>query len=184
MRNTRRILIYFIHIMGLILVFKVKAFGQSSMELSCKSQAKEVAVQTYQTCVTEARQQQIDSVRKEYQSKLSELKDHYNKELKKAAGKDTSKDTGEVTPTEDNGSAQIKPVKKTMTTAMGRPEKPGKGVAKTLPKKQNYNGPALPVSRVSDEVRVVPSPEGSIQGGAAQMDTDNAPSGEVDASAN
>src|SRR5690606_19708490 len=75
-----------IHIIGLILVFQLKAYGQTSYELSCKAEAKEVALLTYKNCVTTAKQEQIDSLRKEYQEKLSELKEHYNQEIKKAAG--------------------------------------------------------------------------------------------------
>jgi hypothetical protein len=66
--------------------------AQSTIELSCRAQAKEVAVQTYQDCVTQARTQRIQEIRKEYQAKLSDLKSTYDQELKNLAGeKATSK---------------------------------------------------------------------------------------------
>src|SRR5688500_10763984 len=102
MKKGLREVVYMIHIIGLILVFKVKAFGAAPMsyELQCKAQAKEVALQTYQSCITENRAAQIDTLRKEYQLKLNELKEHYNKELKKAAGKEANKETSEMAPKE------------------------------------------------------------------------------------
>lgn len=59
------------------------AQAQSSFELMCRNQAKEIASETYKNCVTEHRQSQVEEIRKEYQEKLSELKSHYDVELKK-----------------------------------------------------------------------------------------------------
>jgi hypothetical protein len=164
MKIAVREIIYIIHIIGLILVFKVKAFGQTSYELQCKAQAKELALQTYQTCVTENRQAQIESVRQEYQQKLMELKEHYNQELKKAGGKNGS---------DEGATVNLKSNKK--TAKKGKPEKGKKGVAKILPKKQNDNGPALPTQIVTDEPPVVPAPvyEESPEKEAAQLEQDN-----------
>lgn len=163
-------LVYLIHILGLILVFKVKAFGQTSYELQCKAQAKEIALQTYQTCVTENRQQQIDTLRKEYQQKLMELKEHYNQELKKAAGKETSVKPNEARPLDtEETTIKMKPAKKTSAAKMGKAEKPVKGIAKNLPRKQNNNGPALSTTVIHEETPVVPSYD-DIEVEAAQAD--------------
>ncbi len=167
MKNAIRETIYIIYIIGFILVFKVKAFGQTAYELQCKAQAKEIALQTYQTCVTENRQAQIESVRKEYQQKLTELKEHYNRELKKAGGKETSAES------ESDATISLKPNKKSAKNR--RAEKPQKGVAKSLPKKQHNNGPALPAQIVAEEPPVIPVPsyEDSIEKEAAQLDSDS-----------
>jgi len=60
-----------------------KASEDSSFELACRHQAKEIATETYKNCVTENRQSQVEDIRKEYQQKLSDLKSHYDGELKK-----------------------------------------------------------------------------------------------------
>jgi hypothetical protein len=62
------------------------ARAEGTIEGSCRAQAKEVAVQTYQSCVNQARTQRIQEIRKEYQTKLSDLKSTYDQELKSLAG--------------------------------------------------------------------------------------------------
>lgn len=62
------------------------AKAEGTIEVSCRAQAKEIAVQTYQNCVTQARTQRIQEIRKEYQAKLSDLKSTYDQELKSVAG--------------------------------------------------------------------------------------------------
>lgn len=178
-----RNLIYGIHILGMVLIFGVKAFGQTSQELSCKVQAKEVALQTYQSCVTEARKEQIDTLRKEYSAKLAELKDHYNNELKKAAGKEQAKqtakdangnaeDSNSTTPSADESKIELKPTKKPSRTTMML-KQPSKSLARMLPKKQSKASSALPVSTVSEDVKVIPAPEdNSIETAASQMNAD------------
>ena len=65
--------------------FVLTANAQSSFELTCRNQAKEIAAETYKNCVTENRQTQVEDIRSEYQQKLSELKSHYDGELKKVS---------------------------------------------------------------------------------------------------
>lgn len=65
--------------------FILSVQAESSFELSCRSQAKEIAAETYKNCVTEHRQSQVEQIRKEYQNKLAELKSHYDGELKKVS---------------------------------------------------------------------------------------------------
>lgn len=66
------------------IAFSAKA--QTSTEIMCRNQAKELAAESYKNCVTEQRQTQVDQIRKEYQQKLSDLKSHYDGELKKVSG--------------------------------------------------------------------------------------------------
>jgi hypothetical protein len=62
------------------------ATAQTAAEFSCRTKAKEIAADTYKGCMTEQRQSQLEQIRKEYKEKLSELKSHYDKELKKMSG--------------------------------------------------------------------------------------------------
>ncbi|OFZ29669.1 MAG: hypothetical protein A2622_10615 [Bdellovibrionales bacterium RIFCSPHIGHO2_01_FULL_40_29] len=59
--------------------------AQQSLELSCRVKAKEIAAETYKGCITEGRQTQIEQIRKDYKEKLSDLKNHYDKQLKELA---------------------------------------------------------------------------------------------------
>ncbi len=63
--------------------------AESSFEVMCRNQAKEIAAETYKNCVTENRQTQVDQIRKEYQQKISDLKSHYDGELKKVSAGQT-----------------------------------------------------------------------------------------------
>jgi hypothetical protein len=65
--------------------FILSASAQNSFEVMCRNQAKEIAAETYKNCVTENRQSQVEQIRKEYQQKLSDLKSHYDGELKKVS---------------------------------------------------------------------------------------------------
>lgn len=68
------------------LLLSKTGFAQASYELSCRNKAKEIAADTYKGCMTEQRQAQIEQIRKDYKEKLSNLKNHYDKELKKLSG--------------------------------------------------------------------------------------------------
>ncbi len=74
-------LIVFLSLSSLSLFAK----AESSFEVMCRNQAKEIAAETYKNCVTENRQTQVDQIRKEYQQKISDLKSHYDGELKKVS---------------------------------------------------------------------------------------------------
>ena len=52
----------------------------------CRVQAKEIAIKTYQTCVTETRSAKIEQIRQEYQEKLAALKSEYDAQLKELRG--------------------------------------------------------------------------------------------------
>lgn len=67
------------------LLMTVSAHSQTSSkaELTCRNQAKETAVQTYSSCITTARNSQVDEIRKNYQKDLAGIKAKYDEELKK-----------------------------------------------------------------------------------------------------
>lgn len=81
------------------------SMAQTSAEVMCRNKAKEIAAETYQTCVTEAKQGQIEQIRKEYQQRLNDLKNHYDKELKKVSGKTKKVDSVAPVMTEEMNSS-------------------------------------------------------------------------------
>ena len=59
------------------------ALGQTNAaEVTCRAQAKEMALQSYSSCITQARNQQVEQIRSDYQKELAALKAKYDKELK------------------------------------------------------------------------------------------------------
>ncbi|WP_413291320.1 hypothetical protein [Bdellovibrio sp. HCB337] len=119
---------------------------QSSMELTCRAKAKEIAAQTYSYCVTDARNTQIDQIRKDYQKQLTELKAKYDLELKKIGGKGL---TGSATPA-------TKPSSKPAASAStGSTPKATKGIAKTLPTRKEVKNPAPAIQEVQEDKAVV-----------------------------
>lgn len=71
-------------------LFRTDTVLAQSYEVSCRAKAKEVAAETYRTCITENKQAHLQKIRSEYQQKLSELKNHYDGELKKLKSGTTS----------------------------------------------------------------------------------------------
>lgn len=67
----------------ILLAAKMTFASVESIDSECRIQAKETAITTYQSCVKENRAQKIDEIRKEYQTKLQELKSYYDGEMKK-----------------------------------------------------------------------------------------------------
>jgi hypothetical protein len=95
-----------------------------SFELSCRSQAKDVAVKTYQSCVTENKQKKLAEIRKEYQAKLSDLKKYYDTELKKLSTGSAKSEAQKVQNSEQNkvvhqnGLSRSLPAKSQMTQTL------------------------------------------------------------------
>ncbi len=90
------------------LLFKT-ASAQGSFEMSCRTKAKELAAETYKGCMTDARQTQIEQIRKDYKEKVSELKSHYDKELKKlSSNQETSTEQPSVKAKIENKKNEIK----------------------------------------------------------------------------
>lgn len=76
-------------------LFAANSQSSQSVEFMCKAKAKELAAETYKNCVTEIKQTQVKSLRKEYEDKLAELKKHYEKELKKISSGQVSTSTSQ-----------------------------------------------------------------------------------------
>jgi hypothetical protein len=133
----------------LVLTFFAVSAGaqQSSMELTCRAKAKEIAAQTYSSCVTEARNTQIDQIRKDYQKQLNDLKAKYDRELKKVGGKSLNTQPAsapKATP----------PVAANVST--GAAPKPTKGIAKTLPTRKEMKPAAPTTPEVKEDVVATP----------------------------
>jgi len=62
------------------------ASEQTSQELSCRAKAKEVAAESYRSCVTEFKSAEIERLHKNYQKRLKALKDNYEKEVESLSG--------------------------------------------------------------------------------------------------
>jgi hypothetical protein len=123
----------------MLILFSGNAFSQSSAEVTCRAKAKEIAVQTYSSCVTEARQAQVEEIRASYQKELSALKSKYDKELKKLAN---NKSTAMAEP------LTVKEIKSAKSSKKA-------SVAKVLPGKTQKSSDAAPVQTVSEEPAVV-----------------------------
>jgi len=150
--------------------FTVLAQAQTSSELTCRSKAKEIAAQTYSSCVTEARNGQIDQIRKEYQKQLADLKAKYDKELKKVGGKPS------LNPEANEAKAPTTPAAKIpVSAATGSTPKATKGIAKSLPTRKEVKNPApaandIPVERTNPADSALPSSDESASQNDAQGD--------------
>ncbi len=132
-------------IFGLI---PLAALAQGSSELTCRAQAKEVAAQAYSSCITDARNSQIDEIRKNYQKELADIKNKYDQELKKlGAG---------IPPQASNQAAKRAQPQASIKTSNKkvRPLKE-KALARKLPSKSGPAQEALPVQSAQNENLVV-----------------------------
>lgn len=121
-----------------------------SIDSECRVQAKEAALNAYQGCVKEARSQKIDDIRKEYQSKLNELKNYYDTELKKLTpSKDEKTRTDNFTSTEEPQTAEI-PTEASMQIEI---KKKPKKIKKTNSKNgvSNSKTSALPTKKIASK---------------------------------
>lgn len=125
------------------ITFATISYSQETYDSECRIQAKEAAINTYQSCVKEARTQKIDEIRKEYQGKLAELKSYYDNELKKIS---PSKVSGDIQPNiseETSPTINLKKKQKagkkagSQTATTNKHLPPKKNSAVTLPVQQN-----------------------------------------------
>lgn len=131
----------FIFVLSLFATSNVFAAAETSAEVMCRAKAKELAISTYSSCVTEARQAKVEEIRAGYQKDLANLKSKYDKELKKLANKAAKKEAvAPITAKEIQLQAASKPVK---------------GVAKQLPTKAASPAEVAPVQSVSEGTKVV-----------------------------
>lgn len=99
-----------------LIFFSGNAHAQTSAEVTCRAKAKEIAIQTYSSCVTEVRNSQVQSIRSDYQKELADLKQKYDRKIQKVA------------PAKNNN-VTIK------SKAGVSSPRPVKGIAKDLPKR-------------------------------------------------
>lgn len=125
------------------ILFATNAFPQASYELTCRAKAKELAAQSYSSCVTEARNTQVEQIRTNYQKELSALKSKYDHELKKMGGGSGSSKKANPQPV---------PVESEVRAAA---PVPASGIAKQLPKKAMAQTEAAPVQTVSEGAKVI-----------------------------
>lgn len=131
------------------------ARAQNDIELSCRAKAKEVAVEAYTGCVSEGRKARLSDIRSNYKAEVASVKAKYDQMLKEMAPPTSA--AAPAAPVKKAKAAANKPAAKP-----GRAETPVSGVAKTLPAKQNDNGPALPMGYESDEATVMTSDSAEI----------------------
>lgn len=124
-----------------IIFFAAAAHTESAAELTCRAQAKEIAVQTYSSCVTQARNSQIEQIRADYQKELAAVKSKYDQELKKLSGK-------------SKGTKSAKAATSGPTVKEVKAPKAAKGVAKQLPTREAAPE-SLPVQNVAEGIPVV-----------------------------
>lgn len=140
--------------LSLVLAEKAAHAAGGPIDVMCRNKAKELAVQTYQTCVTEERASRLTDLKSRYKARMSEVKDEFQRELNEINGK-----TPQATATEPaKAPTAVKPAAKAKPVRAGRAEKPVTGVAKSLPAKQNDNGPALSMDAEPEVQTVVAAP--------------------------
>jgi hypothetical protein len=140
----------------------------ASAEVMCRAQAKEMALQTYNGCITTARNNQIEQIRADYKKEMAELKGKYDKELKKlsagsAAGKKAAKNKANPVTVKEVSAAKL-------------PKKTTKGIATQLPGR-NEAIEAPPVQHINEGTAVVAtapeaehSSDSAIEAEAAQAE--------------
>lgn len=122
--------------------------SSAEIETSCRVKAKEVAADTYRSCVTDQKNSQIEQIKKEYQAKLQALRSHYESELKKMG---TAKSKASI---EDSDSSPVAPSEKGASVKM-----PSKKLSKAaLAKRSKQKAVAAPVTDGEMTVQLKPAP--------------------------
>jgi hypothetical protein len=143
-----------------VTLFTLHAYAQSSSELTCKSQAKEIAIQTYTNCMTEARNSQIDQIRKSYKEELASLKSKYDQELKQLGHAPTTT------------AKKFKRGGVTVQEARVSAPKATHGIARKLPTR-TATTEALPVQGVTESAKVAPVEDSNSSLEKEAADADN-----------
>lgn len=70
-------------VITLSLLLSLTSFAQemSSPDNQCRIQAKEIALKTYQSCITDNRSAKIEQIRQEYSQKIADLKKQYEAQI-------------------------------------------------------------------------------------------------------
>lgn len=138
-------------IISIIFITSKVTAAESSFEVSCRIKAKELAAETYKNCVTEQKQIQLEQIRNDYKVKLNELKNHYDKELKKLNTKNSAT---------DNSSEDKPKLQKSKSNQLANDEGPTIKLRKT---KTTSSRNALPKKSIQTEAIDLSSPESSIK---------------------
>lgn len=62
----------------------------AAMENQCRFEAKEIALKSYQSCVSTKKAEQLNLLRKEYQARMNDLKNEYDQKIKSLVAKSES----------------------------------------------------------------------------------------------
>lgn len=168
-----------------ILLASMASKAESEVELTCRAKAKEVALQTYQSCASESRVTRLKEIRAGYKNELAEVKAKYDRMLKEmgpATGAPTAGALPAASPTKPSRVAKAPRMTMSPPVApsrLGRSERPTSGIARKLPAKQNDNGPALPVSSASDSDSVVTTSNMPLPEEIPSMSMDTSPQDET-----
>ncbi len=150
----------------ILLVTKIGFASMESIDSECRIQAKETAINTYQSCVKDNRSQKIEEIRKEYQSKLQDLKSYYDTELKKMSTTPKSGDPSSAVPVEQTATITLKKKPKGSSSGMKMNSLPAKKLAgKSVPVRnieQENRGEASMAVEGSDAAEIVNIDDGSI----------------------
>ncbi|AHI06116.1 hypothetical protein BDW_08080 [Bdellovibrio bacteriovorus W] len=137
------------------ILFSANAFSQTAADLTCRAEAKKMALDSYTLCVdrhNEARSKELNTINKEYQQEAAALKAKYEAKIQqvistsapmtKAAPASTQKQPKVVAPVAAKNPTVIAP-------------KPVKGVAKQLPTKSPTSQPEMQIQTVTEGAKVV-----------------------------
>ncbi len=136
-----------------------QAQNSSSAEFQCRNKAKEIAAETYKGCMTDNRQAQLEQIRKEYKEKLSDLKSHYDKELKKMAGQNSANSLGSPVPNSEGDELSNTAATSYTTNSTGQPAKDPVETKTTYkqPKASKVNSPKRSLGQRASGARNMPS---------------------------
>lgn len=98
-----------------------------AMENQCRMEAKEIALKSYQSCVSTKKAEQLNLLRKEYQARMNDLKNEYDQKIKSLVAKPESAAKG----------------KSNLKNSITEPTVTLKKASKKKSKKAEVPGPAL-----------------------------------------
>ncbi len=121
---------------GIVANGMVAGTASNSVDLMCRNKAKEIAAETYKSCITESKQAQVSSLRDEYKAELTDVKNRYDEKLKKISeGQSETTQSVKVKAQDSDSSLRIKSEKQSKSSQRnGRVNKRASG-AREIPLK-------------------------------------------------
>jgi len=94
-------------VLFILLTVSSLVFSQdmSTLDLQCRSEAKELALKSYQSCVATARTARLEEIRKEYQEKLASLKKQYDGQIQELKRQSQLADANKKSASANNSKA-------------------------------------------------------------------------------